>query len=157
VMAAIGMHKSNGAISFGFGCHLRPQLAAQRALTELCQLIPIRGQKGADFDFDAIQAESYLFPQNVVAAPGVTEDLPTDLTVAINRIVEQLNQQQLETLVLNYSRASMPVKTAKVFVPGLCHIWPQLGNPRLYQVPVTLGWLNRAKTAADLNPQALYI
>jgi len=62
-----------------------------------------------------------------------------------------------ETLVLDYSRAHIPLHTAKVFVPGLCHIWPQLGNERLYEVPVSLGWLSHHNTELSINPLALYI
>jgi oxazoline/thiazoline synthase len=42
-------------------------------------------------------------------------------------------------------------------VPGLCHIWPELGNPRLYGVPVAMGWRNAPLQEADLNSQALYV
>jgi len=59
--------------------------------------------------------------------------------------------------VLNYTRVPLPINTAKVFVPGLCHMWPQLANKRLYQAPVKMGWLKHEKSEVTLNPQALYI
>ena len=40
---------------------------------------------------------------------------------------------------------------------GLCHIWPELGNQRLYRVPVTMGWRDTPLQEAELNPQALYV
>ena len=158
-MVAVGQHKENNGFILGFGCHLQPELAAQRALTELCQLIPIRDQNSAPFDFDAIEDLPYLYPQQPqeqqaeVAFTTSTGDIKDD----IENIVARLEKLNLETLALDYTREPIPIHTAKVFVPGLCHIWPQLANERLYQVPVTLGWLKQPKTEATINQQSLYI
>jgi len=156
-MVAIGKHKENNGFVLGFGCHLQPELAAQRALTELCQLIPIRDQNSAPFDFNAIEDLPYLYPQ-----PQHNTEVPFTITTGdikadIENIVTRLKSFNLETLALDYSREPFPIHTAKVFVPGLCHIWPQLANERLYQVPVKMGWLKLANTEKTLNQQALYI
>ncbi|TMO79065.1 bacteriocin biosynthesis protein [Pseudoalteromonas aurantia] len=157
VMAAIGRNKQSEGLIFGFGCHLKPEMAAQRALTELCQLIPIRNQNGAPFDFDAIEPESYLFandqaPRGVYAL-SETLDIKDDILA----IVEHLKCLDLETLALDYTRPPIPIHTAKVFVPGLCHIWPQLGNKRLYNTPIKLGWLDEPLNEQTINQQGLYI
>ena len=157
VMVAVGQHKENNGFILGFGCHLQAELAAQRALTELCQLIPIRDQNNAPFDFDAIVSGAYLFPNEQLSAEVPFTSSSGDIKDDILAIVERLEHFKLETLVLDYSRAPIPIHTAKVFVPGLCHIWPQLANERLYQVPVALNWLKQANTEATINPQALYI
>lgn len=157
VMVAIGQHKSNNGFIFGFGCHLQPELAAQRALTELCQLIPIRDQNSAPFNFDAITTGAYLYPNKQQQAEMPFTFSSGDIKTDILALVEQLKSVNLETLVLNYSRAPFPIYTAKVFVPGLCHIWPQFANERLYQVPVQLNWLTKAKNENTINQQGLYI
>jgi len=157
VMVAVGRNKNTLGLSFGFGCHLQSELAAQRALTELCQLIPIRCQNGAPFDFDAIEPGPHLFPAPHIQAQSIDCKASADIKLDIENIVSRLNGLNLETLVLNYSREPLPIKTAKVFVPGLCHIWPQLANARLYQAPVSLGWLEKANSEQSINPQALYI
>lgn len=157
VMVAIGQHKKTKGLSFGFGCHLQSELAAQRALTELCQLIPIRDQKEAPFDFDAVQQDAFLFASEMALSHGQDFQSSGDLKIDIDAIVAKLRLLDLETLVLNYSRAPLPIKTAKVFVPGLCHIWPQLANQRLYQVPVDLGWLSVANCEQSINQHALYV
>ncbi|WP_051227856.1 YcaO-like family protein [Oceanospirillum beijerinckii] len=157
VMAAIGRHKGTGGYIFGFGCHLQPELAAQRALTELCQLIPIRNQNGAPFDFDAIVGGPHLNPAADVQPEAYLFEPSGDIKQDILAIVYKLKALGFETLVLNYSREPLPIKTAKVFIPGLCHIWPQLANERLYHLPVTLSWLTEANTEENINPQALYI
>ena len=160
VMAAISQHKETGKFSLGFGCHLSASLAAQRALTELCQLIPIREQNAAPFDFNAIQDEAYLYPREEhkpVPLQDYCAFTSDDIKDDIQFLVGQADRLGMETLVLNYSRPHLPIKTAKVIVPGLCHIWPQLGNQRLYQVPVSLGWYSATKTEQSINRQALYI
>jgi thiazole/oxazole-forming peptide maturase SagD family component len=157
VMIAIGQHKQNGGLSFGFGCHLQSDLAAQRALTELCQLIPIRNQKDAPFDFDAVQQGAFLFPSGIIETVLGDVESSGDIKLDIEALVEKLQSLGLETLALDYSRAPLPIKSTKVFVPGLCHIWPQLDNQRLYQTPVKLGWLDKAYCEQTINQQALYV
>lgn len=157
-MVAIGIDKVSGGYILGMGCHINPELAAQRALTELCQLIPIRDQNGAPFDFDAIEKGDYLYPENELCVSDIEQIChDKDIRQQINHVVRALAQLNLDTMVLNYSRAHVPLATAKVFVPGLCHIWPQLGNPRLYQTPVRLGLISQALTEQQLNPLPLYI
>ncbi|MBU2704455.1 YcaO-like family protein [Zooshikella marina] len=157
VMAAIAQDKKTSSYCLGFGCHLQPQLAAQRALTELCQLIPIRENNAAPFDFNAIQPASYLHPGQHRHSMKPFAQSSGDIKQDILNIVRKLKALNFETLVLNYSRADLPINTAKVFVPGLCHIWPQLANERLYSVPVYLGWLEHANSESSINAQGLFI
>jgi len=123
----------------------------------LCQLIPVREQNRTFFDFNGIQEGPHLFPAAQAAIQATELTASGDLKIDIENIVNKLKELNLETLVLNYSREPLPIKTAKVFVPGLCHIWPQLANQRLYQVPVDLGWLVKANTEHAINPHALYV
>lgn len=157
VMGAIGRDKITGGLVMGFGCHLIPEMAAQRSLTELCQLIPIRDQNAAPFDFDAIEEGEYILGSRSAKTIDYPIEASSDIKVDISTIVERLSAKNMETLALNYSRAHIPLFTAKVFVPGLCHIWPQFANERLYQAPVLMGHFNIAKTEQSINQQALYI
>jgi len=157
VMAGVSQHKKTGKFCLGFGCHLNPVIACQRALTELCQLIPIREQHSAPFDFDAIEAESFLLPQGQKPLDTFVikehQAIKNDILVCIDKA----QQIGLEILAVNYSRPDLPIKTVKMIVPGLCHIWPQLGAHRLYYVPVKMGWLATSKKEEALNQLALYI
>ena len=157
VMGAIGKDKHTGGLVMGFGCHLIPEMAAQRALTELCQLIPIRDQNAAPFDFDAIEKSEYLFGDKTSTTNNYAIDPSLDIKDDIIAITERLKTKEMEVLVMNYSRAHIPLNTVKVFVPGLCHIWPQLANERLYKAPLTMGCLKIANNEQSINQQALYI
>jgi ribosomal protein S12 methylthiotransferase accessory factor len=45
----------------------------------------------------------------------------------------------------------------KAVVPGLRHFWPRFAPGRLYEAPVRLGWLERPRAEAELNPVPLYL
>lgn len=157
VMAAIAQHRVSGGFVMGFGAHLKPVLAAQRALSELCQLIPIRDQHSAPFDFDKMEEESYLFPCLEKSTTEYLECNSHILNENIENIIHRLLKLDLETLVFDYSKSDTPLSTVKVTVPGLCHIWPQYANKRLYEVPAKMGWRPYALKESELNAQALYI
>lgn len=167
VMAAIGKHKVSGTFIMGFGCHLLPDVAAERALTELCQLQLIAHRHSAPFDFNAINDSTFLYPQasnlrNAYLQKNrekkmLTYDAESGLKSAIERLVSRFKALHFEVCVFNYSQTAIPLKTVKVLVPGLCHIWPQLANKRLYQLPVTLGWMETALDETSINQHWLYI
>ena len=159
VIAAISRHKTQQKMCFGFGCHLDPVIACQRAFTELCQITEIRNNNTAPFDFDAISHEAYLMPSQ---APGVVfSDYArvehADILDDIRYCQARAEALGLETLVLDYTRPDMPLYTAKVIIPGTCHLFPYFAAKRLYQVPVIMGWLVQARDEADLNHLALLI
>jgi len=158
VIVAVAHHKKNGEYCFGFGCHLNIEIACLRALTELCQLIPIRDQKDAPFDFKAIKNETYLRgtgqKKSISDYPTIENiDIKEDILVCID-IVKKLG---FETLIVDYSRPELPIKTVKVIIPGLCFIWPQLGNSRLYDTPVKLGHKKNKLKEEELNEMGLYV
>ena len=159
VIAAIGQHQQSKKFGFGFGCHLNRVMACQRALTELCQIIPIRSQNAAPFDFDRIEPEAYLFPNTgrQSSVGRYADGGHADFQQAIAICMDMTARRGMELIVLDYSRPELPLHAVKVMVPGLCHIWPQLGNPRLYQVPVDLHWCTHPRQEKSLNPLNLYI
>jgi len=160
VMVAVGQHKQTGKFSLGFGCHLEPRIAVERALTELCQLIPIRDQSIKEFNFDDIKLEAYLFPASGSSTQYGTRlnaALTHDIKAALEYCLNQTATCGMEIIVLNYSRPDIPLFTVNVVVPGLCHIWPQMGCERLYTVPVKMGWQEQVLLESDMNPLKLFI
>ncbi|MDK2596172.1 YcaO-like family protein [Pseudoalteromonas obscura] len=157
VMVAVAQENRTKKFTIGLGCHLNPVLAAQRALTELCQLYPNRDANKSLFDFDKIPNEPFMYPAQDGATSKTTLAYCDDISDNIINIVEQLAQVGLDTLIVDHSREDLPIHTVKVLVPGLCHMWPQLGNQRLYTLPVQLGWLSEANSELTLNQQGLYI
>ena len=157
---AVGQHKTTGKFVLGFGAHIIPSIAVTRALTEMYQLIVIKDKVSGPFNFNAIESLPYLFPK-----PNTTlltqEDFPSVKNTCIRDdifyVLELLKNQDLECCIFDYSRADIPFKTLKVIIPGLCHFWPQFGSHRLYETPVSQGWLSKAITEQDFNPIPLYL
>lgn len=159
VIAAIGKNRQSGKIRFGFGCHLDISLACQRALTELCQLVAIEHSRSSSFDFDEIVQDPFLFPERNPKdqRSSVNQKVNPDIKDDIQACLKTTDRLGLETLVVQTTRPDIPLSTVKVIIPGLCHVWPQLGNKRLYNVPYQLNWISKAATEADLNPMSLLV
>ena len=155
----VGAHKKTGRFVMGFGSHLDVQIACQRALTEMYQLIEIREKVTGPFDFDAIPPHPFLFPAKRLAKKELGDYVKAgmDIRESILHLKEQLEQAGLDLCVVDYSRPDIPLSTLKVIVPGLCHFWPQLGASRLSEVPVKMGWLSTPLTEEDFNPMPLYL
>lgn len=160
VFVAVSRRRDSGSLCLGFGCHLDAALALRRALTELCQILEIRTQHWAPFDFEAIIPEPHLFPDDTKAsvplsaypAPA-TSDIADDVRACVSRAWGR----GLEVLVLDYSRPDFPLSTAKVIIPGTCHIFPYRAAARLYSVPVDMGWRSTPLAEAELNQLELLI
>jgi ribosomal protein S12 methylthiotransferase accessory factor len=146
--------------AIGFGCHLDPRLAVQRALTELNQLFDPRGAAQAPWDIARLPDREYLFPDR--GAPAVAADrLPrlggTDLGADIAACARRLDAAGLELIVVDKTRPDLELCVAQVIVPGLRPFWPRFAPGRLYDVPHALGWLPRPLAESDLNPVALLV
>jgi ribosomal protein S12 methylthiotransferase accessory factor len=63
----------------------------------------------------------------------------------------------MEMLVLDQTRADVGMPVVKVVVPGLRHFWARFAPGRLYDVPVTMGWLREPLREEDLNPIPIFI
>lgn len=167
VAAVSAMKQTGGRILMGFGAHMSPRIAAERALTELNQLIlfdePGEAEKSKDQLGDDLanwlQAATltdhpYLAPAgdavrrvDAMAQPGAAS---IDGAIALAR--DRFAELGLEMMVLDYGRTDMPLATVKVFVPGMRHFWGRRGPGRLYDVPVQLGWQAAANAETALNP-----
>jgi ribosomal protein S12 methylthiotransferase accessory factor len=160
VAAAIGRHRATGDWAIGFGCSPSAMLACERALTEMGQLIAAGKKFLVPLSGDPQGVPRFLMPAEERDAapmrPPAMKDR-ADIAEEIDRCVRIAASLGMETVVLDYTRPDIPLRTVKVVVPGLCHIWPELGNPRLYRVPVAMGWRDTPLQESDLNPQALYV
>lgn len=60
-------------------------------------------------------------------------------------------------LFLDQTRADIGMPVVKVFVPGLRHFWKRFAPGRLYDVPVQMGWLPKAKPESAMNPIGVFL
>jgi ribosomal protein S12 methylthiotransferase accessory factor len=172
VMAISWRQSDGGGIHLGLGCHLEARLAISRALAELNQgAVDEFGNKdpasleGFDINYArwlreaTIENQPYLRPADGprrVAADftnEATRDVRDDLLISI----EKLRAKGLEMIVLDHTRPDISFPVARVVVPGLRHFWARHAPGRLYDAPVSMGWLDRPKTEGELNPIAFFL
>lgn len=153
------MEDAQEQIEFGSGAHFDTRIAALRALTELNQFMSIRliGNRGSDQDGSdplPLKDHPYLTPMGGRA-------LRPDFRAEFNRLdareqvmacVRIAERENLDFLVLDQTRPDIGVPVARVIVPGLRHFYRRFAPGRLYDIPIKLGWLDRATPENELNP-----
>jgi len=158
VAASLALNQDTSGYIIGFGCHPDPHLAVQRATTEMNQVYDAAGKglwKESEFE-----STGFLHPDRS-AAPYAAERFskPPSRTYGEEaaNCVAIARSLGLETIVQDYSRPDIDLRTVKVIVPGMRHFWRRLGPGRLYDVPVKLGWIPQKFGENELNPIPLEI
>ena len=160
-------------IVFGFGAHLDPRIALQRAVTECNQMLPavflVSSEAPDAYYGDAlalrwwktvtVESDPYLLADP--AAPkkrleDYTTPCSSDLYEDLVRCAHVLRRKGLDVYLLDQTRPDIDLPVVKVFVPGLRHFWARFAPGRLYDVPVEMGWLPRALTEDELNPFPMF-
>jgi ribosomal protein S12 methylthiotransferase accessory factor len=159
-------------ILMGLGCHLDPQIAVQRAFAEMNQMLwmatphPETGQLMVEDEetlswlkHATLDNQPHLSPD--ATRPAVRVDMQKnlssgDLQLDIEHCLALLREHGLEMLVLNQTRTDIGLPVVKVMVPGLRHFWARFASGRLYDVPVSMGWLAQKKLESELNPIPIF-
>jgi bacteriocin biosynthesis cyclodehydratase domain-containing protein len=165
--------KATEDIILGFGAHFDSRIAILRALTEVNQLL---AAVSSTFDNDeeyfdddpaviswwktaTLENQPYLAPDKT-SIPKVQGDYAKrwsdDFLDDVMTCVRIAKEKGLETLVLDQTRPDTGLHVVKVFVPGLRHFWPRFAPGRLYDVPVSMGWLAAPLTEDQLNTLPIY-
>jgi bacteriocin biosynthesis cyclodehydratase domain-containing protein len=161
-------------IIFGFGSHHDARIAGLRAVSELNQFLPFVAFIGADGagyrSADPTQREwwsqarvadhPYLLPDPGQSPAGVADlTLPTGDDLAEDLLVcqELVRAKGMDLLVIDMTRPDIGLPVVKVMVPGMRHFWNRYAPGRLYDVPVTQGWLPSALTEDQLNPTVMFV
>lgn len=158
VFAAVCCSSARNRFSIGFGCHLDPRLAVQRALSELNQLFDPDGELRAPWEMGPSDSTHFLFPSGLTAAafdfvPPKFKDIRDDISYCI----ERLREAGMELIVADKTRPDIGLSVVHVIVPGLRHFRPRLGPGRLYSVPKKMGRLPRENTEDEMNPVPLWL
>ena len=168
VFAAVSRRTDGGAerILYGFGAHFEPRIAALRAVCELNQMMPLFHEPDPG---DPEEGEAWIVPWlnrariadhlHMAPEPGAPARRMADYAVPDTGDVRDniehgrrlVEAKGLEFLVLDQTRPDIGMPVARVIVPGLRHYWRRLAPGRLYDVPVTMGWVDNPLAEADLN------
>lgn len=160
-------------IMFGFGAHSDARIALLRACTELNQFAASsmrpapNGHPGDDPDhrrwWNSATFENQPFVQPLAGPARTRADFDArlgahhdDLWADVRHLQALLERRGLEVLVLDQTRTDVGLPVVKVVVPGLRHYYARFAPGRLYDVPVSLGWLDRPTAESDLNPIPMF-
>lgn len=159
-------------IMFGFGAHFDPRIAIARAFGEMNQWAARSARFDANDDRERLEPElldwwntatlanqAHLSPADT--APRKCADFETawsdDLRDDILQCQQIVERCGMEMLVLDQTRPDIGIPVVKVFVPGLRHFWARFAPGRLYEVPVSLGWLEQPLSEEQLNPVPIFL
>jgi ribosomal protein S12 methylthiotransferase accessory factor len=154
----------------GYGAHLDPRVAMYRAVTEMNQSMPSYLQDMERHDRRVPTDDSTMFTLELAANPYLSPDpnLPlrnfadyanpefADLRDEIFHCLDKVHALGMKMHVLDLTRPDVKMPVAKVFVPGMRHFFRRLGPGRLYDVPLKMGWLDKAVPEQDMNPLDIY-
>lgn len=174
VFASISYRKDPAVkdeVLYAFGAHVEAGIALERAIIEMNQLLPLAEITDGKYliddpvfvrwlQFIRVEDHAWLRP-----APVPSRNIQTDypplcpptIHGAIHCCVDAAREVGLETLVLDMTQPDVGMPVAKVMVPGLRHMWKRLAPGRLYDVPVKMGWLEKALEEEELNPIGIFI
>jgi len=167
-------HGPSEDVLLGFGAHFDPQVALLRAITEVNQFLTSVTYRQPDgstlYLFGDELARNWWTTARVADLPYLTPDADRppmtagefvdpsteDLAADVRLCVELAAQRGLDVLVQDVTRPDLGLSVVRVAVPGLCHFWRRLGFPRLYDVPVAMGWLEKPLAPEQLNPHTIF-
>lgn len=137
-------------IACGFAARRSMSQAVWKAVCEVSQFAKPFGAEGKPaagvFEI-AREAAGYLSPTST--APAVE---PRAAEGSLEGCLEICRENGLEMLVLDQTRPDAAMPAIKVILPGLRPFWPRFRRGRLFDTPVDMGWLKRARREEELNP-----
>lgn len=166
VYAAISARAGDGGgIGFGFAADSTGTAAAEQAAMELLQIL-------RRYDsFERSTKEHGTLPERFyrevslagepflagAAASGGSRSRDPARAVGGEELLANLAAAGLHPLIADVTRPDVPLRVAKVIVPGLRHMWARLAPGRLYDVPLQLGWRSESVAEADLNEWPIWV
>ena len=171
--AAASMARSgNPRMLLGFGAHRDPRGALLRSITEMNQMLgmipalehdhpapehPGLAPEIAWWQLPSLDEHPYVFPHgNPVGPTAHAHDWTTDGKDNVERVAALLQGQGMDLHVANLTHPDIRMPVVKVMVPGMRHFWPRYAPGRLYEVPVTMGWIDQPLTEGDLNKTPIF-
>jgi len=159
VYVALAPTTAGTAPLFGAAAHVCARTAAFKALSEMAQVWfwNSRAEYGPEMRSWLQTAAlpdsefSYLRPAGAVdpdPAPWTGHE------AAVSHCVSRLRIAGIEAYSIDLTRPEIRLPVVRVVAPGLRHMWPRYAPGRLYDIPVSLGWVKQATTESQLNPIA---
>jgi len=158
-------------VIYAFGAHVDVNIALERAIIELNQILPIVVKKKREYltkdpvfldwlNNARLKDEPYLVPlkdkeKNI--ANDYTKLCEATIFDSVQYCMHITKENGLETLVLDLTQPDIGLPVVKVMVPGLRHFWRRTAPGRLYDIPVKMKWLSTKNSESELNSWSIFI
>lgn len=159
--------QNGGEILFGLGCHVIAELAAHAAVLEHQQMLMVAKASGMSpaqnsifwhwLRGHTIDTDTYVQPH---ARTSLRQDcVPSSASMneALSSVIGRLGAINIEPAYLDATRSDIGAAVVRTFAPGLCHFWPRLGCPRLYEQHEDLNEVRQPMSEASLNPIPFFL
>jgi ribosomal protein S12 methylthiotransferase accessory factor len=176
VVAAVSADLKGRRIALGFSSHFEPSQAVLAAVMEMHQFL-VQATMIERFDSEGkklnlssdiadlmkwwsgqtLAHHPYLIPAETGAQPMRQRSDHVEPEAGITRLVEEMMRRSMIPLALDTTRGDLDVPAVRVVVPGLRSWWARFAPGRLYQVPMTLGWLDHPLAEDEMNPLPMFI
>jgi ribosomal protein S12 methylthiotransferase accessory factor len=166
-MAALTSAPDGGRVLMGFGAHVDPVIAVVRALTEVCQSESGISDWNAEITPEGVPeiegewlaavttaTDPWLAPHG--SAP-LARPSTLDLHESLDAVLVALSKAGLEAWWMDLTRRDIGLPVVRTVVPGLRHFWNRFAPGRLYDVPVSLGWVPDGYGEDDVNPRWVFM
>jgi bacteriocin biosynthesis cyclodehydratase domain-containing protein len=156
--AAISVMEDGKELLLGAAAHASPRIAAEKAVTEvphlwLCMRVASMPPDFASWLSTAVLLNQLQFqPKNEIDSPPEPAPLTSSQIVAL--CIQRMKSAGIRPIAVNLTRPDVLVHAVRAVAPGMRSTRNRRGPGRLYEVPVRLGWLEEARTEAELNPTA---
>ena len=153
-------------VLIGAGCSVTGRAAAKRAVCEAVQFLPVRrgslrvgsdvaGEDAALWRSLRCEDAPWLSPSGG-GAHRTAEDYPGGDGLAGEGFFDRCQAAAERLGVLIYAaeltRPDCGLPVMRAVAPGLRHFWPRFGSGRLYDAPLSLGWIAEPFCEDDVNP-----
>lgn len=163
VFAAVSradLHADEPRYLIGAGCHIDPEIAVMRAVTECNQKLPAAlaspaaRRAGVEIGLDGCSGWEFVeraWSVDAIALRALSLTGAVTFDWALQHVLDRCRAVGVDVLVADRTRAEFGIPVVQVVMPGIRHFWPRFGPGRLYDVPVRMGWLTEPSCEAALN------
>ncbi len=163
--ACILLDKSLGYPVIGYGTHFDPEIALQRAITELFQARAINqrqnktSKKAKGVKLSRLQ---YLWKSghSTISFSDISDISKDDINEDIKLAVMMLKKENMDVIIVNRTKKNIGIPVVKVIIPGAQRLdWAWLydknllamGSNRIFDVPEKLKLSKRKRTLSNLD------
>jgi oxazoline/thiazoline synthase len=170
VVAAVTRRVDGGPeeIVLGFGAHFDRVQATRRALLETAQMLALASAARRHTLELPVATRRWLKRATVATHPHLLPSTARAIALrrpragtagtheVFRRARAALEERGLRVLVMEQTRDRFATRVARVVVPGLRPWWPRFAAGRLYDAPVSAGWLEAATPESRMNPEPVF-